>query len=433
MKTENFISGLEKHISTFSIDKIIEDFPEMLKTSSNYLVEETEKEVYIIGALGVVSGLLPNIKGLYSGKWISPNLFVYILASYGGGKGSLDYARILGQQIQKAKKDKAKSLLIEYLRDLEYYKKELKIFNKNKEKVAKPPEKPIPPPALMLFIPANNSKSGVYQLLEENDGKGIIFETEGDTLSDALKQDFGGFSDTLRKAFHHENLDLFRRANSEHIEINNPELSVVLSSTFDQLKLLIPTIENGLYSRFLFYVVGQNKKFVDVFDTRKKNYTELFESTGSSFTDLYYQLIQRETPIWFSLTKEQEKKFVQLFNEKKTNLIEEVDITMAGTANRLGIITFRIMMILTTLRAKESGNLTNSICCNNVDFENALKITERLEKHSRSVYHYLNGKPEKKELAINMRNAGTSIPAISKALEINKGTISRWCNSSNSN
>lgn len=433
MKTENFISGLEKHISTFSIDRIIEDLPEMLKTSSNYLVEETEKEVYIIGALGVVSGLLPNIKGLYSGKWISPNLFVYILASYGGGKGSLDYARILGQQIQKAKKDKAKSLLIEYLRNLEYYKKELKVFNKNKETVAKPPERPIPPPALMLFIPANNSKSGVYQLLEENDGKGIIFETEGDTLSDALKQDFGGFSDTLRKAFHHENLDLFRRANSEHIEINNPELSVVLSSTFDQLKLLIPTIENGLYSRFLFYVVGQNKKFVDVFDTRKKNYTELFESTGSSFTDLYYQLVQRETPIWFSLSKNQEKKFVQLFNEKKTNLIEEVDITMAGTANRLGIITFRIMMILTTLRAKESGNLTNSICCNNVDFENALKITERLEKHSRSVYHYLNGKPEKKELAINMRNAGTSIPAISKALEINKGTISRWCNSTNSN
>ncbi len=433
METEKFISGLEKHISTFSIEGIIEELPEMLKIPSNYLVDETEKEVFLIGALGVVSGLLPNIKGLYSGKWISPNLFVYVLAGYGGGKGSLDYARILGKQIHNAKREKAKSLLVDYLKGLEIYKKNLKAFNKDKKNGEKPPEKPIQPPALMLFIPANNSKSGVYQLLEENNGKGIIFETEGDTLSDALKQDFGGFSDTLRKAFHHEYLDLFRRANSEHIEINNPELSVILSSTFDQLRLLIPSIENGLYSRFLFYVIEQNKKFVNVFDSRKKDYKELFETAGSSFTDLYYQLVQCETPIWFSLTGEQEKKFVQLFDEKKTNLIEEVDITMAGTANRLGIIAFRIMMILTTLRAKENGDLINSISCNNIDFDNALRITERLEKHSRSVYHYLNGRPEKKELAINMRKAGTSIPDISKALGINKGTISRWCNNTNSN
>lgn len=226
---------------------------------------------------------------------------------------------------------------------------------------------------------------------------------------------------------------MFRRANSEHIEINNPELSVILSSTFDQLKLLILSIENGLYSRFLFYVVGQNKKFVDVFDVRKKDYNELFETAGTTFTDLYYYVAQLETPIWFSLTTEQEKKFVQLFDQKKANLIEETDISMAGTANRLGIIAFRIMMILTVLSAKEKGNLINSIICNNKDFDNALRITERLEKHSISVYHYLNGRPEKKELAINMRKAGTSIPDISRVLEVNKGTISRWCNNINTN
>lgn len=201
METENFIKGLEEHINEFSIDGIIDKLPEMLKTPANYLVDETEKEVFLIGAFGVVSGMLPNIKGLYSGKWISPNLFVYILAGYGGGKGSLDYARILGRQIHNAKRESAKGLMIDYLRDLEIYKKDLKAFNKDKENSERPPDKPIQPPALMLFIPANNSKSGVYQLLEENEGKGIIFETEGDTLSDALKQDFGGFSDTLRKAF----------------------------------------------------------------------------------------------------------------------------------------------------------------------------------------------------------------------------------------
>ena len=83
MKDENFIAGLKEDIKKkdtkeFSIDSIISELPEMLKTPSNYLVDETEKEVFLIGAIGVVSGLLPNFKGLYSGKWISPNLFVCV-------------------------------------------------------------------------------------------------------------------------------------------------------------------------------------------------------------------------------------------------------------------------------------------------------------------------------------------------------------------
>jgi len=95
----------------------------MLKKPCDFLVDETEKEVFLIGAIGVISGLLPNIKGLYSGKWIAPNLFVYVLAGYGGGKGSLDYARALGKQIHQFKREEAQNLINEYLKALEVYKK----------------------------------------------------------------------------------------------------------------------------------------------------------------------------------------------------------------------------------------------------------------------------------------------------------------------
>lgn len=98
----DFVVKIENEIKRFSIDGIIDELPGMLKEPCHFLVDETEKEVFLIGALGVVSGLLPNIKGLYSGKWISPNLFVYVLAGYGGGKGGLDYARELGKQVHKA-------------------------------------------------------------------------------------------------------------------------------------------------------------------------------------------------------------------------------------------------------------------------------------------------------------------------------------------
>jgi len=434
MKNENFINGLESHINNFSIDGIIDELPELLKKLCDILVDETEKEVFLIGAIGVVSGLLPNLKGLYSGKWIAPNLFVFVLAGYGGGKGSLDYARELGEQVHLAKRAKAKELMARYLNEMDTYRKELKEYNKSKDKKATPPEKPEKPPAKMLYIPANNSKSGIYQLLQENDGMGIIFESEGDTLADAIKQDYGNFSDTLRKAFHHEYLDLFRRLNNELIEIKYPELSVILSSTFNQLKILIPSVENGLYSRFLYYELKQNNKFVDVFDNRKKDYEEQFNDAGNAFAELYYRLEDLSTPIWFRLTEEQQKKFVELFNEKKANLIDEVDVTMAGTANRLGIIAFRIMMLFTAIRAYESGLLSGTIVCKDTDFENALRLVERLEKHAKTVFGYLsNSQPEKKELVINLRKSGVSIPVIAKTLGINRGTISKYCKNVNPN
>ena len=151
MENEDFITGLEDHIKNFSIDSIIDELPEILKDSCTILVDENEKEVFLIGAIGVISGLLPNIRGLYSGKWIAPNLFVYVLAGYGGGKGSLDYARALGKQIHKAMRDDANKQMLEYLKDIETYKKLLKEFNKTKEPGAEPPTKPTKPPTLMLF------------------------------------------------------------------------------------------------------------------------------------------------------------------------------------------------------------------------------------------------------------------------------------------
>lgn len=430
MKAENFLTGLKEHIKSFSIDSIIDNLPEMLNNPCNFLVEETEKEVFLIGALGVISGMLPNIKGLYSGKWISPNLFVYVLAGYGGGKGGLDYARELGKQVHKAKRDEHEKNKIQYQYDMDVYKKALKEYNKSNN-MGEPPKKPTPPPALMLFIPANNSKSGVYQLLEENGEKGILFESEGDTLSDALKQDYGGFSDTLRKAFHHEYTDLFRRTNGELIVIDRPELSVILSSTFDQLKTLIPSVENGLYSRFLFYQLKQNNAFIDVFDSRKKDYQEHFNNAGEGFKYLFDELEVLSSPIYFWLTDEQQKKFVQLFNEKKTKMIDEVDVTMAGTANRLGIIAFRIMMIFTTLRAHENGILNTSIKCTDVDFDNTLRIIERLEKHAKAVYEFLNGQPKKKELAKMLHKENKSFGEISKIIfgdENHKSQIYYWIN-----
>lgn len=433
LSNKEFWDGFKKHIKANSLDNIISDLPEPLKSLCNYLVEEVEKEVFLIGSIGVISGLLPNVKGIYSGKPISPNLYVYILAGYGGGKGSLDYARELGKKIHIQKKEDTKLEVTRYLEEVETYKKELKAYQKSKNKNEEIPKKPKKPNNKMLFIPSNNSKSGIYQLLEENQGCGILFESEGDTLSDALKQDYGNFSDTLRKAFHHESLDLFRRGNEELIEIESPRLSVILSSTYDQLRSLIPSAENGLFSRFIFYELKQNHEFFDVFNINKSSYNETFFTAGEEFKNMYNQLDNLETTVWFNLTNTQVERFLKTFNLKKKFLINEIDPLLAGTANRLGIIAFRLMMILSVLRAYDEGKLNNSIICQEVDFENAMAIIKRFEKHAQNVYNYLNSKTNKKELIITLRKAGKSINEISRITNTNKGTISKLCSNIQNN
>lgn len=411
-----------------TIQTIINHLPDMLKIPCNIFTDEVEKEVFLIGALGMISGILPNFKAHYDGHWIESNLYVYILAGYGGGKGGLKYARELLKPIHESKKEQRKELVSIYNQEIEIFKRDLAHFQKGK--LLQPPTKPTPPPNLMLFIPVNNSKSGVYQLLQENNGRGIMYETEGDTLADAIKQDYGNFSDILRKLFHHEPLELFRRQNSELIEIEKPFLSVVLSSTPDQLQTLIPSTENGLYSRFLYYWLKQETKFNDVFNDEKKQYFDNISLYSGRYFELYSYFEKLESPLYFQLTKEQKEKFVHHFDQKKQNIINGISPTMAGTANRFGIISFRLMMILTALRQFDTGNFQATTFCHDTDFQNSLNIMELLEEHSINVYELLGNEPDKKKLAFDMKKCGSTYSEITKATGILGGTLSKWFNKS---
>ena len=111
----------------------------------------------------------------------------------------------------------------------EEYKTGMKQYNvlKWKEAAIPKPDRP----TVMLFIPANSSASDFFQLLFENEGRGLIFEPEGDTLSHAFKSDFSDYSDGLQKGFQHETISLFRKTDHEHFEIKKPCLAGVSSGT----------------------------------------------------------------------------------------------------------------------------------------------------------------------------------------------------------
>ncbi|HAH23069.1 MAG TPA: DNA primase, partial [Prolixibacteraceae bacterium] len=132
-----------------------------------------ERDVMLLGALATISSCLPNVFGFYDETRVFPNLFLFVTAQASAGKGRLMYCKRLVNPVHWELRKQTQGMKAQYETEMREYNL-LKMKDFSLEKPVKPPEK-------MLFIPANNSTTGVFQLLSDNGGKGLIFETEGDT------------------------------------------------------------------------------------------------------------------------------------------------------------------------------------------------------------------------------------------------------------
>lgn len=114
----------------------------------------------------------------------------------------------------------------------------------------------------------------------DSGGVGLICETEADTVSTAIGGDHGHWSDLLRKCFDHDRLAYNRRTNHEYRECNVTFLCVLLSGTPAQIKPLIPSAENGLFSRQLFYYMPAIEEWEDQFNEADTDYDSRFLEWG---------------------------------------------------------------------------------------------------------------------------------------------------------
>jgi hypothetical protein len=110
-----------------------------------------------------------------------------------------------------------------------------------------------PPRCKFLISAGDTSQPALLHALHDNPGGVLAYDSEADTLSTGNRRDFGGFSDVLRKTFEHEPLNRARL--SESFLVENPRLSFSISGTLGQVPKLIFSDEDGLLSRFWFYVI----------------------------------------------------------------------------------------------------------------------------------------------------------------------------------
>jgi len=352
--------------------------PKALSDACSQFSNPKEKDIILLGALSVISGCLPFVCGMYDMKTVYPNFFVFIEAPAGAGKGILQWTRKFAEFIHK-------DMLNTSAKAYEAYQSELRLYRNSLKKKTKEPLKEIPgePARKMLIIPANNSASSFLQTLSENDGAGLLFCTEADTLANSLSQDWGNYSDVLRCAFQHEPISLQRRTNREYLELSEPRLSALLTGTKDQLFKLIPSTENGLFSRFAFYSFPAVTVFKDVFIDMEHRTLRIFNELGQQMFENRNRLISLGSTIEWQFNTTTRAEFKSCMNDIMQQLHKEIGDQCLATVKRLGLILFRIAMITGTLRVLESGkNPEPKMTIDRVDFGLAYEIVIVLAHHA---------------------------------------------------
>ncbi|WP_188112271.1 DUF3987 domain-containing protein [Aquimarina sp. RZ0] len=370
--------------------------PEFLKEVTAIAVSDQERDLLLLGSLTVMSSCLPNVYGVYDQNIVYPNLFLFVTAPASSGKGRINLCRKLVYPIHKQKRDATDAQKVQHEVELSEY------YDLKKKQKGDTPQKPEKPRDQLLFIPANSSATGAFELLANNDGKGLIFETEGDTLAQAFKSEHGNYSDGFRKSFHHEEISYYRRTASEYVDITSPQLSAILSGTPDQVISLMPDSENGLFSRFIFYKMERQKQWRNVFvNTNKQSLDSIFDTLGNQYLQYYQRLEGFGSRIRIDLQTHQIERFHAFFSKEYDKFLFLNKTGLEASLMRLGLICYRMVMIFTIIRSLENDSLSNMLYCQDIDMENAIAIVESLLIHTQQVYQYL---PEKKQVLPKVKN-----------------------------
>jgi hypothetical protein len=379
------ISAICQEESSPSIPEHIYDaLPPTLKEACKVFTGR-ERDVLFTTALSVISGGLHNVYGLYAHEIRYPNLFSFIIAPPASGKGSMKYAKQFG--------DCYHDLLVRQSNEeLKAYKTEkrrfdLKLRKAKTDQAIEALVEPEQPKSKMFFLPADTSSAMLVNHLTDNDGMGCICETEADTLTNSLKQDWGGYSDVLRKGFQGEPITRTRMTNREYSEIKEPKFSVAITGTPNQLDSLITSIDDGLFSRFIFYSFVATPVWKDTYtESISRSKKEIFEDYSAALCDKFKSNATQK----FIMTREQGGKLDDIFREALGHNVALYNEGVSGLTFRLGLMTFKIAMVLSALRSNDT-----EITCSEEDFNTAIFLVKEVYMtHSINMLNRLNKRPK---------------------------------------
>ena len=338
----------------------MQSLPEPLQQMLSLASTPEEQDILLMATLAAASACLPNLYFRYgpTGKKYFANLQCFILAASASGKGianqALEMVRVIDEQYP-------------------------------------------------LLISGDSTLPAWFKALEEQNGCGYMHESEGSVITDIWRTSAANYNTNLRKAAEHEPISRNRCKGSAEIEC--PRLSMLLTGTYNQYRHLVPSVENGYFSRLLALCIRETHPFNRRYVSAKATQSAVPMQVGRQLLGLYESLLSAGDHEW-SLTDDQKNRLGEHLESEYATLINLLGDNFHSAVVRMAIQIERIAMILSALRMTPSvssasdADISSSrarsisselLTCSDDDFATALLIGNKLLLHMAAAYRMIEG------------------------------------------
>ena len=320
------------HLDKQSLPNVLQ---EMLSLAST----PDEEDILLLSTLTGASACIPNIYFRYgpTGKRYYANMQLFVLAPPASGKGIAGLAKEMVDVVD-----------------------------------AQHP----------LMIPGDSTYPSWFNAMYNQHGLGYMHESEGSVITDIWGASVMSYNTALRKAAEHETISKNRVMTGKMV-IERPKFSMLLTGTFDQYKKLVPSVENGYFSRLLTLFVQSTYPFDKKYVTTISAQSAIPEKIGNKLLDLHELMSMDEEKEW-TLTQEQKEMLGEHLETEYKTMIMMLGENFHSTVVSMDVQIERIAMILSAMR----GNLE---VCSDEDFLTALMIGNKLLQHMAMAYKLING------------------------------------------
>ena len=325
------------------------NLPAMIQPIMSLAQSDGERDMLLMSLLTAAGSCMPNLYFRYglTGKRYYPNLQCFIVGSAACGKGIANLALELVSKVNEA---------------------------------------------LPLVIAGDSSYPGFYRQLERQNGHGYIHESEGSVITDVWRSSVTSYNTALRKAAEHEPITRNRANDSSSIPC--PQLSVLLTGTFSQYRALVPSIENGYFSRLLTLIVNGHQAFSSRYVEPASGSNTVMAVAAEQMFNLC-QALYKSQPVEFSLTPDQRTRLGNHLETAYPALMSQLGENFHSVVLRMAVHIERIAMILTALRTLafpfKEGTEIAPLVCSDLDYATAELIGNKLILHMAAAYRMING------------------------------------------
>lgn len=347
---EKMISSSEEQANLRIVSNMdVNNLPPFMQSLLSLAHTDAEKDMLLLSSLVACGAVMPNLYCKYgiAAKKYYPNLQLFIVGSAACGKGIANLALELVKPIHE-----------------------------------KTP----------LIIAGDATYPAFYQTLARQHGRGYIHESEGSVITDIWRSSTANYNTALRKAAEHETIS--RARCREHSTIENPQLSMVLTGTFSQYRALVPSIENGYFSRLMTLIIDDHQAFDSRYVQPSENSGDQLKKLSEQLYHLYEHLLFMK-PREFRLTDEQRSRLGRHLETAYPTLIRLLGTDFHSTVLRMAVQIERIAMILTALRENNPGfnpgSINKIIICRDEDYQTAEMIGNKMILHMAQAYQMIKG------------------------------------------